>query len=816
MKKTYLFLCLVALLGLSGKAFAQTDPGTANLTHQWTFDDGTPTDVVGGVNGVLMDGATVQNSALDTKNGGYLQLDGAALALNQYEELTVEVWFTSVRGANTSYHMLTYFGGTDGNNGTNYFCMNPGRGGNDNHSRAILHTADADDWVEGPEFDDGQLHHLVGVVSATTINLYVDGSPMLEKALSATNFLANLETTLAYLGKGGYRADPIWKGSMHKVSIYNKALNSDEIFYLYSHGPEQNSVLTVSTASMVLDNNYTTEDIYVSSANLINDITITAPTGITIEPTPVTKNVANVRLSVSYTGNAPVDGVITISSGSLTQEIRVKAVPGTDCFVPLFEDQENKITDPGMVSLSNYAGWGTKTVSNILTDPDNVYCGASTIKIGNGIDAGSGSLDFPLNDLLLPNTVYIVKVMAKSTGTFRLATERADINGLKQTLFDTNGEWKPVILVFKTGEVLEANPVLYINDWNLNGTQTYVDNYEMYVMPDGEGYIDLNKSSLGFDPEATTDNFQLSGYNLTNDFVITAPAGITIEATNLAYDAVNADVFVTFDGTTPVNGNITVTSGTMSKTIAVKAITTSNATCFTPTANKTNKIPDPYFNDQANFRGWGSWSIISIPDTGVYCGSHAAKISGRGDIEVPLVDLQPNYTYKSKVMLLTHGKFHMGINGHDTMFSGDFTDSINTNGVWQEYTFEFHTGDTLRTDPSPVIFFNNDGDGPTADKLAYLDNWELIEVGPTAAPVVKDMFNNVYFKNGKITAEFELDQAANVQLSVYNIQGALISTEKMAAVAGRNSKVINSVLPSGVYVVKMSYNGKSSFRKLVK
>jgi len=43
---------------------SQTDPGTANLTHQWTFDNGTAADNVGTLNGVLSGGATIVNKAL--------------------------------------------------------------------------------------------------------------------------------------------------------------------------------------------------------------------------------------------------------------------------------------------------------------------------------------------------------------------------------------------------------------------------------------------------------------------------------------------------------------------------------------------------------------------------------------------------------------------------------------------------------------------------------------------------------------------------------------------------------------------------------
>ena len=87
MKRNYFVLCLLSL-SISPLTMAQTDPGTANLTHQWTFDDGTADDNVGTVNGTLMGSANISDGALNT-NGGYVELDGAALAINTYSEMTV-------------------------------------------------------------------------------------------------------------------------------------------------------------------------------------------------------------------------------------------------------------------------------------------------------------------------------------------------------------------------------------------------------------------------------------------------------------------------------------------------------------------------------------------------------------------------------------------------------------------------------------------------------------------------------------------------------------------------------------------------------
>ncbi|MHB9142497.1 MAG: hypothetical protein ACYC25_11535, partial [Paludibacter sp.] len=130
MKKTYIFACLLTTMGLSVQTMAQTYPGTANLTHQWTFDNGTADDMVGTVNGVLSDGATVSDGVLNTIDGGIVTLDAAALAINTYTQLTVEAWFTPAAGINNGFHFLYYFGNSDGN-GREFTGYTPSRGGDD-------------------------------------------------------------------------------------------------------------------------------------------------------------------------------------------------------------------------------------------------------------------------------------------------------------------------------------------------------------------------------------------------------------------------------------------------------------------------------------------------------------------------------------------------------------------------------------------------------------------------------------------------------------------------------------------------------------
>ncbi|HET7732998.1 MAG TPA: LamG domain-containing protein, partial [Paludibacter sp.] len=343
MKKTYFFLCLLLGLGMSVQLFAQTDPGTANLKHQWTFDDGTAKDVVGTVNGTLEGAATIASKALVTTSGGFMSFPAADLGVNSYPEITAEVWFTPSAGANGGFTMLSYFGNTTGSFGTDYFCITAARG--DNVSRTSISCGDtgspwaSEDGVNGTEYDDGKLHHMVATLNATNITFYVDGVNVGTKAYTRTqNVISAIGTQFAYLAKGGYTGDPTWKGLIHKFSIYDKALTDDNVLYLFQKGAEEQPVITTTISSLALDNSYPAEVFNVSSSNISSNITITAPAGITVLPTTITANEKDVAVTVIYPGSNIIDGNITLTSGTTVVNIPVKTASDLSCFTPIYPE----------------------------------------------------------------------------------------------------------------------------------------------------------------------------------------------------------------------------------------------------------------------------------------------------------------------------------------------------------------------------------------------------------------------------------------------------------------------------------------------
>ena len=824
MKKTYFLLCLLVALGINVQVTAQTDPGLTNLTHQWTFDDGTAKDYVGGTEGTLQGSATISSKALNTTSGGWIEFPGSTIGINTYTEMTAEVWFTSTSGANGGCKMITYFGNTTGTYGTDYLFMTPA--GCTTSRLAVSCGNTSAPWTvengidnAGGRIDDGLVHHLVATVQGTEMTYFIDGQNVGTTTLTGSNALSALGTQFVYLAKGGYTGDGTWKGQIHKFSIYKKALVADEVLYLYQHGAESTPVISASVGSLAFDESYPAESFTVSSSNLTSAITITAPAGITVSPTSIPANAKDVSVIAFFSGSGALSGNIVLTSGGTSTSIPIKTASDATCYVPLYTDVVNIISDPGLNNLSSFAGWGTREAVTIVKNDTLVYCGAASMKVGNGLGTGTGSLDYTLTDKITPNTTYRVKAMVKTVdGTFQLGvfgydTSKGDLNNV----INTDGKWMPLDFYFTTGATMGGSQGMFWNNWGCTGTTGYIDNWEMYIAVDP--ILATSEKSLAFDPEYKNASFTVTGSNLQSEISISAPAGITIEPTTLPIDAANASVTVTYDGTTPVNGIILLTSGTATKSIVVKALQTSNKVCFEELyPGKTNLIPDPYGNDKSKFAGWGAKEFVSIADEpdSVYCGSHSARIAGTGSVDVKLVDIiKKNTSYIARIMAKTiGGQFQFGVAGTDVNSGVSDLDSIfDTQGAWKHIILEFTTGDSLRVNDQP-LFVNNAGG--LSGKRCYIDNWELYEKDATAVASVKDLFSKIYVQNGKIVAEFDADNSSQTQLAVYGVRGELIYNEKFTPNAGYNSRVINTVLPSGIYIVRLSQNGNSSYRKLIK
>jgi len=241
-----MFLVLLVIIHINLTAQG-VDPGTVNLTHSWTFNDGTTNDHIGGANGTLKGTAEVyEGSLLAVNPGAYMEMPADKIAINTYTEVTIEAWFRSVANGNTGYTMLAYFGDTQNRVGVNGYFFCAARG--DNKSRAAISCGvlsnpwSGESGANGPEYDDGELHHMVSTLNATDITLYIDGQLQASTPLSSKNSISALSPVHAYLAKSGYEDDSTWLGEILEFNIYNKALSSEEVLFLFNKGASTTGV----------------------------------------------------------------------------------------------------------------------------------------------------------------------------------------------------------------------------------------------------------------------------------------------------------------------------------------------------------------------------------------------------------------------------------------------------------------------------------------------------------------------------------------------------------------------------------------------
>jgi Carbohydrate binding domain. len=237
-------------------------------------------------------------------------------------------------------------------------------------------------------------------------------------------------------------------------------------------------VLSTSLTSSRFDEVLSTGSFTVSGSNIASDISITAPAGITVNPTSIPKGTGTVNavaVSVTYDGTTPnVSGNIVVTSGVATKNIAVVAALNSNKYTPLYSTLTNIIADTYCNSLSTYAGWG----SNSLVS-DYVYSGARSIKVSGKC---GGSLDFNLTGKIEGNKTYRVKAMVSTNGTgeAKIGISGATATNVTNTVSTAAGEWLPVDFTFTTQATITSANMYFNSCETQTATESFIDNWEMY------------------------------------------------------------------------------------------------------------------------------------------------------------------------------------------------------------------------------------------------------------------------------------------------------------------------------------------------
>jgi hypothetical protein len=231
-----MMLALVVSLMLTGDTIAA-------LRHNYLFNSGDGTTVVdsvpGGLNGTAVGGVidTADNRFVLDGADNYVTFDGAALALNSYTSLTLELWSLVSPVHEGQYTAMAAFGGTTGGTGVNYIMMQPTRAGGEGSSGAIIDvTTTAEARVtDTVDLSDGRIHHTVLTISGTAVNYYVDGNLIGTAALGAPS-LSGVSTARALLGDSVWDGDPLINGAIYEFRVYDDEKSATDVTGLYNAG----------------------------------------------------------------------------------------------------------------------------------------------------------------------------------------------------------------------------------------------------------------------------------------------------------------------------------------------------------------------------------------------------------------------------------------------------------------------------------------------------------------------------------------------------------------------------------------------------
>ncbi|NLO69426.1 MAG: T9SS type A sorting domain-containing protein [Porphyromonadaceae bacterium] len=336
-------------------------------------------------------------------------------------------------------------------------------------------------------------------------------------------------------------------------------------------------ILNVNKTSLTFNAANRIESFVVTGSNLTTDITLTAPTGITLDKTTLTVAEAQAGVTVTATSDgstAITDGEIILSSSGAENKVITVNVDNAefDCFNPLYTDRPNLIPDPLLNSLNGFGGWGWKSITNVVGEP---FCGNGAVKFDAQTNSYPEGAALDVNLTWKPNTTYRVKAMVKTVDGSVVLFAKGTSPDFLYVIPQSNDEWVEVDKIINTGSSA-GNGFLSINnvDGNATGKVVFIDNYELYELFDAPNVL-LDKSNIVVDMLKGTETFVVTGVNLISDVTLIAPDGISLDKTTItAAEAIaGTTVTATYDGTVEINaGAIVVSSmGAVDKEITVDA-----------------------------------------------------------------------------------------------------------------------------------------------------------------------------------------------------------------------------------------------------
>ncbi len=204
----------------------QTDGGKGLIAH-WEFDSDMTDNSENRFDAQVY--GTEKHSTLNAfvKSGsGSLSLDGSSFAQLPYEvadndEMTVTAWVYWRGSSSGSWQRIFDFG-----NGTDqYMFLTPETG--NSTMRFCMKNGDDEQYLDTKKLGT-TWHHVAVTIGKQYVRIYVDGEKVAETA-DITTRPSDIRPALNYIGRSQFASDPLFKGNIDDLRIYNCELSEAAI-----------------------------------------------------------------------------------------------------------------------------------------------------------------------------------------------------------------------------------------------------------------------------------------------------------------------------------------------------------------------------------------------------------------------------------------------------------------------------------------------------------------------------------------------------------------------------------------------------------
>ncbi len=284
------------------------------LTHSYTFGDGTARDVVSGADGIVYGGTIDEGAYTALEEGDYIELPGDEIAINTYPSYTFEAYIQQgINPESVGNAMLAYFGDFQDRHVT---WIQVAR--NDDISKAKVATDNDEDETFAVGFEPGEdeITHVVFTVQFDTMKYYMNGDLMEEVAMLPNSMIAKISTENAWLCASGWAHDPTWHGIIYEFNIYKGAMDAETVLANAYDFPVEAATADASLSTLTLDGETLTDF-----------------------------NPANTEYTVALTGNEtiPVAAATAKNEGSTVTIEQATSVPGTTTITVVSEDKTQTV-----------------------------------------------------------------------------------------------------------------------------------------------------------------------------------------------------------------------------------------------------------------------------------------------------------------------------------------------------------------------------------------------------------------------------------------------------------------------------------------